>query len=95
MNHYKPLAFFIAELLGIFEITFSQFLATILDKKISEKEAQKSIFIPNFFNIKHKLDRQSFQRLILPYPLINRSLLFLVHNKCKFINMIKLHHHIH
>jgi len=44
------LAFFIAELLGIFEITFSQFLATILNKKISEKEAEKSIFMPNFLS---------------------------------------------
>jgi suppressor for copper-sensitivity B len=44
------LAFFIAELLGIFEITFSHFLATILDKKISEKEMEKSIFIPNFLS---------------------------------------------
>ena len=44
------LVFFIAELLGIFEITFSQILATILDKKISEKEAQKNIFMPNFLS---------------------------------------------
>jgi suppressor for copper-sensitivity B len=44
------LAFFIAELLGIFEISFSQFLATILDKKISEKEAKKNIFMPNFLS---------------------------------------------
>lgn len=44
------LVFFIAELLGIFEITFSQILATLLDKKISEKEAQKNIFMPNFLS---------------------------------------------
>ncbi len=44
------LIFFIAELLGIFEITFSQILATLLDKKISEKEAQKNIFMPNFLS---------------------------------------------
>jgi suppressor for copper-sensitivity B len=44
------LVFFIAELLGIFEINFSQILATLLDKKISEKEAQKNIFIPNFLS---------------------------------------------
>ena len=44
------LAFFIAELLGVFEISFSQFLATILDKKISEKEAEKNIFMPNFLS---------------------------------------------
>ena len=44
------LTFFIAELLGIFEITFSQILATLLDKKISEKEAQKNIFMPNFLS---------------------------------------------
>ena len=44
------LVFFIAELLGIFEINFSQILATFLDKKISEKEAQKNIFIPNFLS---------------------------------------------
>ncbi|NBX52360.1 MAG: hypothetical protein EBT63_01740 [Proteobacteria bacterium] len=44
------LAIFTAELLGIFEINFNQFLATILNKKISEKEAQKNIFLPNFFS---------------------------------------------
>jgi len=44
------LVFFIAELLGIFEISFSQFLSTILNNKISEKEAQKNIFIPNFLS---------------------------------------------
>ncbi len=44
------LVFFIAELLGIFEINFSQILATLLDKKISEKEAKKNIFIPNFLS---------------------------------------------
>jgi suppressor for copper-sensitivity B len=44
------LALFIAELLGIFEITFSHFLATLLNKKISEKEAQKNIFMPNFLS---------------------------------------------
>jgi suppressor for copper-sensitivity B len=44
------LTLFIAELLGIFEISFSQILATFLDKKISEKEMQKNIFIPNFLS---------------------------------------------
>jgi suppressor for copper-sensitivity B len=44
------LTLFIAELLGIFEISFSQILATFLDKKISEKEMQKNIFMPNFLS---------------------------------------------
>lgn len=44
------LTLFIAELLGIFEISFSQILATFLNKKISEKEMQKNIFMPNFLS---------------------------------------------
>lgn len=44
------LTLFIAELLGVFEITFSQILATFLNKKISEKEMQKNIFMPNFLS---------------------------------------------
>lgn len=37
-------------LLGIFEVNFSNFLATILNKKISEGEKRYSIFAPNFFS---------------------------------------------
>lgn len=37
-------------LLGIFHITFEQFLATILNKKISEGEKKKNIFVPNFLS---------------------------------------------
>ncbi len=44
------LMFFIANLIGIFEISFSQFLATLINKKISEKEEEKNIFIPNFLS---------------------------------------------
>lgn len=44
------LMFFIANLLGVFEITFDQFLATILNKKISLSEERKNIFIPNFLS---------------------------------------------
>ncbi len=41
------LGFFIANLLGIFEFSFSQVVATFLDKKISENQVKKNIFIPN------------------------------------------------
>ncbi len=41
---------FIANLLGIFEVNFSQFLATILNKKISQGEERHNIFVPNFFS---------------------------------------------
>jgi suppressor for copper-sensitivity B len=44
------LTLFIAELLGIFEITFGEVLSNLLNKKISEKEASKNIFIPNFLS---------------------------------------------
>lgn len=44
------LMFLIANLLGIFEIGFNQFLATILNKKISQSEEKKNIFIPNFLS---------------------------------------------
>ena len=44
------LMFFIANLLGVFDISFDQFLATILNKKISQTEEKKNIFIPNFLS---------------------------------------------
>ena len=44
------LGFFIANLLGIFEFSFSQVVATFLDKKISENQVKKNIFIPNFLS---------------------------------------------
>lgn len=44
------LSFFIANLLGIFEFTFEQFIATFLDKKINESEKRKNIFVPNFLS---------------------------------------------
>ncbi len=44
------LTLFIASLIGLFEITFSEFLATILNKKISKSEERKNIFIPNFLS---------------------------------------------
>jgi suppressor for copper-sensitivity B len=44
------LTFFIANLLEIFEISFDQFLATILNKKIAKQESKKNIFIPNFLS---------------------------------------------
>src|SRR3989338_15286 len=53
-NHYFlifliiVLTFFTANLLGIFEISFNQILANLLNKKISREE--KNIFIPNFFS---------------------------------------------
>ena len=44
------LTLFIAELLGIFEITFNQFIANLLNKKISDKAHDKNIFMPNFLS---------------------------------------------
>jgi len=44
------LAFFTANLLGIFEITFQQFLTNFLNKKIIEGEGKKNIFMPNFLS---------------------------------------------
>ena len=41
---------FIANLLGIFEITFNGVITTILDKKITQEEEKKNIFIPNFLS---------------------------------------------
>lgn len=44
------LAVFTAELFGMFEINFSQIIATFLNLKISEKVAKKNIFLPNFLS---------------------------------------------
>lgn len=44
------LIFFIANLLGLFEITFSNFIANIVNKKISNPHKKKNIFIPNFLS---------------------------------------------
>jgi len=41
---------FIANMLGLFEITFDQFLSNIVNKKISEKEKSHHIFMPNFLS---------------------------------------------
>jgi suppressor for copper-sensitivity B len=42
--------FLTANLLGKFELTFENFLATFLNKKINEGEKNKNIFIPNFLS---------------------------------------------
>jgi len=42
--------FFTANLFGKFEITFEEFLATFLNKKINEGESKKNIFLPNFLS---------------------------------------------
>ncbi len=42
--------FFTANLLGKFEITFEEALASLLNKKINEGEKKKNIFVPNFFS---------------------------------------------
>lgn len=44
------LTFFTANMLGFFEITFEQFLANLLNRKINEGEKKKNIFLPNFFS---------------------------------------------
>ena len=40
----------IANLLGLFEVYFSQILATILNKKITQEEAKRSVFLANFLS---------------------------------------------
>ncbi len=42
--------FVTANLMGKFEITFEQVVATFLNKKIDESEKKKNIFVPNFFS---------------------------------------------
>lgn len=42
--------FFTGNVLGIFEIKFDQFLATVLNKKISIQEKKSNIFMPNFLS---------------------------------------------
>jgi suppressor for copper-sensitivity B len=44
------LAFFAANMLGFFEISFDQFLLNFLNSKISDAEGRKNIFIPNFLS---------------------------------------------
>lgn len=44
------LVIFTINLLGLFEINFSQTLATFLDKKINKGEKKHNIFIPNFLS---------------------------------------------
>ena len=44
------LVLFIGSLLDVFDISFDQVLATILNKKINDSEAKKNIFIPNFLS---------------------------------------------
>lgn len=44
------LVIFTINLLGLFEINFSQRLATFLDKKINQGEQRQTIFIPNFLS---------------------------------------------
>lgn len=41
---------FIANLLGLFEFNFGGSLGSVLNKKISEEEKKRHIFIPNFFS---------------------------------------------
>lgn len=44
------LIFFVANLLGIFELTFNQLLVNLLNKKIDSSNNKKNIFIPNFLS---------------------------------------------
>jgi suppressor for copper-sensitivity B len=44
------LIIFVGNLLGVFEINFDRFLATTLNKKISNEEEKKNIFLPNFLS---------------------------------------------
>lgn len=44
------LVLFIANLLGIFEFTFDQFTVNFLNRKITDSEGKKNIFIPNFLS---------------------------------------------
>ncbi len=41
---------FIANMIGLFEVNFSQFFANLLNKKISTKKNKSQIFIPNFLS---------------------------------------------
>ncbi len=42
--------FFTANLFGKFELSFEQFLANFLNKKINEGEKKKNVFLPNFLS---------------------------------------------
>jgi len=44
------LIFFIANLTGLFEISFSQFLSSLLNKKITQNEERHNVFMPNFLS---------------------------------------------
>ncbi len=44
------LILFIANLLGIFEITFDQFILNLFNKKITKSDNGRNIFIPNFLS---------------------------------------------
>ncbi len=44
------LTFFIGNLSGVFEISFNQVLATVLNRKISDLSEQKNIFMTNFLS---------------------------------------------
>ena len=44
------LMIFFANLIGLFEFNFGGLLASILNKKITQEEEKKNIFIPNFFS---------------------------------------------
>ncbi len=44
------LVLFLGNLLGVFEINFDQILTSILNKKITDSEGKKNIFIPNFLS---------------------------------------------
>lgn len=44
------LIIFTGNLLGMFEINFDQFLATVLNKEISKTEKEHKVFLPNFFS---------------------------------------------
>lgn len=44
------LTFFIADLIGFFEINFNQFLANLLNKKIDKSRQNNSVFIPNYLS---------------------------------------------
>ncbi len=44
------LTFFTANMLGFFEVQFSQITTNLINKKISESEKKKNIFMPNFLS---------------------------------------------
>ncbi|MBP7709560.1 MAG: thioredoxin family protein [Rickettsiales bacterium] len=44
------LVLFLGNMLGVFEINFDQILTSILNKKITDSEGKKNIFIPNFLS---------------------------------------------